>query len=104
MTPMVRERRYRTEVVEFLDGSSQRWAGQDGLAAFQLTFANLEGYDVANVLEFFRSMKGRFDATWDLTLAGTTYPNLAFDQDELGATETLPNRFSFTLRVMQVRK
>ena len=104
MTPMVRERRYRTEVVEFLDGSAQRWAGQEGLAGFQLQFSNLEGYDAANVIEFFRAMKGKFDGTWDLTLAGTLYSNLAFDQDELAATETLPDRFSFTLRVVQIRK
>lgn len=103
MTPMVRERRYRTEVVEFCDGSTQRWAGQDGLHAFQLACQNLDGYDLANIVEFFRSMKGKFD-TWDLTIEGVTHPNLAFDQDELPATEGKPNRQSLALRVIQVRK
>lgn len=98
-----RERVYSTKVVRFVNDTEQRWAETAGLARFILTFTHIDGWDLANVLEFFRSNKGRFDSTWDITLAGVTYSYMAFDQDEFVWSETKPNRFSATLRLVQVR-
>lgn len=98
-----REMTFGTAVVQFCDDSEQRWRSTGALAGFVLTLRNVDGYDLANVLEFFRSMKGRFDSSWDLTLGSTLYSNLTFDDDEITWTETKPDRFSLQLRVRQVR-
>ena len=95
--------RQGTGVVQFLDDSEQRWRQHGALAGFTLEFRHIDGYDLANVLEFFRSMKGRFDSTWDLTLGGTLHPYLAFEDDEISWQESKPNRFSLQLRVRQAR-
>ncbi len=98
-----RETRFGTGVAQFCDDSEQRWKAHGPLAAFTLEFRHIDGYDLANVQEFFRSMKGAFDSTWDLTLGATLYANLCFDQDDFAWTETKPNRFSVSLRVRQAR-
>ena len=98
-----RETRFGTGVAQFRDDSEQRWKTHGALAAFTLEFRNIGGYDPANIVEFFRSMKGAFDSTWDLTIGGTMYANLCFAQDDLTWTETKPNRFSLSLRVRQAR-
>jgi hypothetical protein len=103
MYGLQRETRFGTGVVQFCDDSEQRWKAHGALAAFTLEFRNIGGYDLANILEFFRSMKGAFDSTWDLTIDATTNSNLCFDQDEITWTETKPDRFSLSLRVRQVR-
>lgn len=98
-----RDTRFGTGVVQFCDDTEQRWRQHRALAGFTLELRNVDGYDLANVLEFFRSMKGRWDTTWDLTLGGSTFANLAFDDDDITWTETKPDRFSVQLRVRQVR-
>lgn len=103
MDGLQRDIRFGTGVVQFCDDAEQRWKAQGALAAFTLEFRNIDGYDLANLLEFFRSMKGAFDSTWELTLGENSYANLCFDQDECTWTETKPNRFSLSLRVRQTR-
>lgn len=98
-----RDLRFGTGMVQFCDDSEQRWKTHGRLVGFTLEFRNIDGYDFANIQEFFRSMKGAFDSTWDLTLDGTLHADLCFDTDEIAWTETKPNRFSLSLRVRQVR-
>lgn len=99
----VRERVHRTEVVQFCDDSEQRWKRKAPEAAFTLALTDLDGYDLSNVLEFFRSMKGRNDKTWNLVLNAVTYPNCAFAQDNITWQEARPELFTLSLRCRQVR-
>jgi len=104
MLPAVREKRHGTEVVRFVNDTEQRWKRHVALSSFELRFRDIDGYDLGNILDFYRSMKGRFDSTWDLTLAAVTYQYMVFDQDELAWTEAKPDRFSLTVRCKQVRQ
>ena len=76
-------RRYATEVAQFCDDSEQRWPTAQGTATFTLNLVDLDGYEVSNVEEFFRSMRGRYDSTWDITIGGTLYSNMMFEADEI---------------------
>lgn len=96
-----RETRYGTGLAQFCDDSEQRWKIHPALASFTLEYRNLDGYDLSAIQEFFRSMKGRFDSTWDLTIGGALYAHLSFDQDDFTWSETKPNRFTLSLRVRQ---
>jgi len=114
-----RGRRYATEVAQFCDDSEQRWPVAQGTATFTLNlvdldgyedllvvtghFYDLDGYEVSNVEEFFRSMKGRYDTTWDVTVGGTLYSNMMFDQDEIAWTFTKPMLASAQIRCRQWR-
>lgn len=99
-----RETRFRTTVVQFVGDQEQRWRSQAPLTAWTLRLIDIDGYDLANVLAFWRSMKGKFDSTWDITVAGVLYSNMAFDQDEFSAVEAKPERYTVELRCLQTRK
>lgn len=98
-----RDRVHRTAVVQFCNDTEQRWKQKKPEGAFSLQLTRINGYDLSNVLAFFRSMKGRFDSTWDLTLAGATYNNCCFSQDSISWTEAAPNLYTLSLRCRQVR-
>ena len=101
MLPLQRDVRHATSITEFLDGSEQAWAERAPLGGFTLALTNIGGYDLSNVLEFFRSQGGRF-GVWDLPLNGTTYNNISFDQDEIQWTEKSATRFTLSLRCLQM--
>ncbi len=88
-------------VLQFDDDSEQRWIEAPPLVRRTLELGHINAYDLANVIEFWRSMKGRFDATWDITIGGRTERNLAFADDTLNIEQTLPGRFNLTLKLMQ---
>lgn len=85
-----RGRRFATEVAQFCDDREQRWPTAQGCQTFGLNLVDLDGYEMANVEEFFRSMKGRFDTTWDITVGGVTYSNMLFDVDQIAWTFSRP--------------
>jgi hypothetical protein len=101
--PLVRRVGVPGRVVEFLDGSEQRWRSADLLNGFDVVFTDVPAADLATVVNFWATTKGAFDATWTFTdVDGTTYPHMGFDQDELTATENAkPGRFSFSLKMRQ---
>lgn len=96
-------RRYATEVVQFCDDSEQRWPTAQGCATFVLNLVDLDGYEVSNVEEFFRSMKGRYDSTWDITVGATLYENMMFEDDQIAWTFTHPLLQSAQIRCRQWR-
>jgi hypothetical protein len=104
--PLVRRLRLPCEVVEFLDGSEQRWRSGDPLNDFEVRFSDVPAADLTSVLNFWATVKGAFDATWTFTdVDGTAYPHMGFDQDELAAVENAkPGRFSFSLKLRQTAK
>lgn len=102
MTPTTIGTGFSTRVMRFCDDTEQRWAARGQHGVFVLTFTDISGFDLANLLDFFRSVKGRFDATWTLTINGTTYSNMALDSDDFAVVEQRPNCFSLQVNCKQV--
>jgi hypothetical protein len=102
MTPLTRAVEFRTQVYRFRNDSEQRVAERGERARFVLTFTNLDGYDVSNLREFWRSMKGAFDATWDVEIDAVLYERCAFEDDAFTATESKAERYSVALKVVQL--
>lgn len=94
---------FATQVVQFVNDSEQRWSSQAGLGNFELTFTNINGYDLSILLDFFRSVKGAFDTTWTLTMNGSTHTNCTFLQDDFTWTESTPEHYTLTLQCRQVQ-
>lgn len=94
----------KTTVVQFENGSEQRWNAVRSLWSGMINFTSVSGYDLGLVQQFFRSMKGQLDKTWDITIGGALYNNLTFEQDDFPQTEVKNGRFSFSLKCRQVRK
>lgn len=96
-------RRFATEVAQFCDDSEQRWPTAQGTATFTLALVELEGYEVSNVEEFFRSMQGRKDDTWDITIGGVTYSHMMFEADEIAWAFSRPMLQSASIPCRQWR-
>lgn len=102
--PLTAGQRYPARILQFGDDGEQRFRLSAPLRKFRLVYEQISAADVATVRTFFDSMKGAFDATWDLTIAGTTYSYLAFETDALVVTERSVNLFDIALDIRQVRK
>ncbi len=100
-----------TEVVQMVNFSEQRWRKRAKFQEFDLVYTNVNSYDMGVMKDFFISAKGAFvPAT--LTAPNTfTVPAplgaptnfCVFAQDDFTETETKSNRYTFTLRIKQVR-
>lgn len=101
MTPLTRAVEFRTQVHRFRNGAEQRIAERGERARFVLSYTNLDGYDVSTLRDFWRSKKGAFDATWDITVDGVLYEGCAFEDDEFTCSETKAERYSLSLKVTQ---
>lgn len=99
-----------TEVIEFVNGSEQRWRKRAKLRQFDLVYTNVNSYDLGVMLDFFISKKGPFvdnGLTNTFTVPaplGEPTDYCAFAQDDFTETETKTNLYSFTLKIKQVRK
>ena len=103
--PLTRSRRYVTTVQQFCDDSEQRWLSQaSGLAQFKLEYHNLNGDDVNALLAFWRAARGSVDWTWSIVLAGTTYLNLYFTDDNFALQEIASGMFDLSLACAQWRQ
>lgn len=102
--PVERRLAIPVRVIEFLDGSEQRWQAGDPVNAFSLQFNDAPAADVTAVQNWFLSVKGAFDSTWSFTsIDGVSYPNMGLEHDELPVVEgSQPQRFSFSVRMRQV--
>jgi hypothetical protein len=103
MTPATLGVGFATRVMRFCNDAEQRWTSRGQFGVFVLTFTNISGFDLSNIRDFFRTAKGRFDATWSLTIDGTTYSNMILDSDDLVVTEQRPNRFNLQVKCRQVQ-
>jgi len=90
-----------TRLTKFEDGSEQRWAAAENRFRWVLTYRGLDGYDLSILRAFFTSMKGRFDSTWDITVSGVLYENMAFESDSFRVTETQDGLHDVTLAAVQ---
>jgi hypothetical protein len=98
-----REPVYGTGILVFEDDSEQRFRSAVPLMHRTLVLSSIGGYDLANVREFWRSMKGRFDSTWDIYIDGAWEYHLAFDDDEFSVSEPRPGSFTVSLKCLQTR-
>jgi hypothetical protein len=91
-------------VIEFLDGTEQRWAAGDPLNSFALTFQDVPAAELLILQNWFDTVKGAFDSTWGFTsVDGAAYPHMGLDQDELPAVEGgRPGLFSCSVKMRQV--
>jgi len=100
--PLQDTQSFSTTVTKFLDDSEQRWRARPMLRRFNLQCVDINAYDSALILNFFRSQFGRFDPTWTLTIGANTYSNLAFNTDSFKITENKTNRHALSFQVVQV--
>jgi hypothetical protein len=103
--PTTRTRVFVTTVQQFCDDSEQRWLSQaNGLARFKLEYHNLNADDVNAVLAFWRAQRGAFNKTWDITVAGVSYSNMYFLDDNFALQEVCSGMFDLTLACAQWRQ
>lgn len=104
--PLTRSRRFPVEIQQWSDFTEQRWvrSAELQLSRIQLTIDDVNATDKAAIVSFFEGRKGSFDATWDITIGGTTYEYLAFDSDELACTESTDGLWSIRVTAVQTRK
>ncbi len=103
-SPIERKLSMPTRVIEFLDGTEQRWTSADPLNAFTIQFQDVPAADLVLVQTWWDTIKGAFDSTWSFVdVDGTTYPNMAAESDELaGIEDGRPSLFSFSVKMRQV--
>jgi hypothetical protein len=99
--PLGRTVKVASKVVEFLDGSEQRYRNGPVLNAFSLAFANIPLADVSAIQSWFLSVKGAYDSTWSLAANGETFTGMCLESDELVVTETEPTRYGLSLSMRQ---
>lgn len=102
--PLTRTRRFRTGVVQFVDGSEQRYAmGNGSLEEFELQAVGVSTTDKNTVRDFYLARGGPLDSGWDLTLEGTTRHNCTFVEASFLAEQQGYNRWNVSVRVRQTR-
>lgn len=99
--PYSRQVRVGSQVLEFLDGSEQRWQTTQVLNHFQVQLQNLSWDDLQPLRDWFDTNKGAFQE-WDFTIDGETFPHMVLEGDVLALTEDqLPELFSAALTMRQ---
>lgn len=85
--PVTREVMFPVQVHRALDDSEQRWQRSAPLNKFRLEYSDLSSADLATIQTFFDSIKGGYDSTWDIALAGVTYSYCCLTHDDLSPSE-----------------
>jgi hypothetical protein len=97
--PLARAVVARTSVLEFVDGTEQRFLEGKGSHRFRLQWDRLKTADMLTLRAFFGSTKGAFDATWDITIGAETLLNCYFESDEWSAVEASEGLWTVSLDV-----
>lgn len=97
-----------TDMVQFVNGSEQRWRAGSKLLRFELTYSNVNSYDLGVMLDFFISKKGMFvdsalSNTFCIVLNGVETDWCTFEQDDFTEVEDRTNLYSFKLKIRQLR-
>ncbi len=108
MYPATLAHSFITRVITFANDSEQRWTVRRELFAAILQFHDLDGYSLSVLVDFFRTMKGRYVDTallnvFDITLGGVNYQWCSFDQDDLLVEVGQNERYSLQLSIKQLR-
>ena len=89
------------DVVEFLDGTEQRWRTADALQGFELTFPDVPIADLADLRTFWNTVKGCFDSGFGFTFQGAAYADLGMEADELTEVETRAEKTTVSVKLRQ---
>lgn len=118
MYPLTADTSFKTKVVKFYDDTEQRWRQRGQFARFELSFNNIDAYDMETLYNFWTTTKGAYDSTWSITFdqaegtwllgadpgaGGVTYSNMAFEDDKFVAVESTPDRYDVKLVCLQTR-
>lgn len=96
--------KFVTRVLPFVDGSEQRISVQsDGLLEIEFGFPNVSAAVVVQLNTFLQTQKGSFDSTWDVTIDGTLYSNMALVEDSWREDNIIGNRYSLSFRARQTK-
>jgi len=94
---------FATEVVRYTTGQEQRWAKQPEIASsISIVLTEIGAYDLSVIRAFYIANVGPLNATWDITLDGVDYTNLAFEADGFSPTLSgMAERWNLTLKARQ---
>lgn len=101
--PLTETYRRPVTVLQYNNATEQRWRTGKALRAFSLDFTDVSKTDMLTIRSFFDTMKGGFDHTWDISIGGTVYSNMTFENDEMAAQERPGGAYSFSLPCRQVK-
>lgn len=102
--PATIARRFPVAVLKFTDGTEQRYRQSAAVDRLVLDLSQITKAEKDSIVDFFETCKGSFDATWSITLDGSTYPYMAFAGDELKPVETENGIWSLSIPIVQTRK
>lgn len=102
--PVTRTNRFATRVVQFQNGTEQRWKQRAPLHEWQLQYTGIKAADVVLLQTFWDAIKGQFDSTWEFTFGATTYQYLAALEDSLVIRENRKLLYDVGFRFRQTRK
>lgn len=94
ITPATQRNGFATRVMRICNDTEQRRASRRQFGVFVLTLTNISSFDLLDIRDCSRTLKGRFDATWGITINGAMYSNMTLDSDDLVVTERKPNLFN----------
>jgi hypothetical protein len=101
--PYVRTVRVASQVLEFLDGSEQRWQATKPLNGFEISLQDLSWADLQAVRDWFASIKGAFQE-FDFVISSETFPGMVLESDVLSMTEDQkPGLFSVSFAMRQTK-
>ncbi len=99
--PLGRKVSAPAEVVEFLDGSEQRWRTGPVLNSLSVRLNNCPASEVSAIQAWFEAQRGAYLSDWSITVGSEVLTNMALEADELAATEGEPTRYSMALQLRQ---
>lgn len=101
--PVVVAKRYPVAILQFTDGTEQRYPQSAPVHRLTLRLEQITGAEKDEILDFFKDSKGSF-SSWDLTLGSTTYNYMRFAGDDLPRVENEDQTWSMTVEIEQGRK
>src|SRR5579859_5534534 len=94
---------FKTTVNTFMGGQEQRHPNTPPLYRLQMPFNSLNETDRAAYISLFAATKGRFAQNITLTLGGTTYSNLALEQDTIAFVTPSARLYNTQIALRQVQ-
>lgn len=102
--PVTAAKRYPVMIVQFDDGTEQRYRQSAAVSRFNLVLGQITKEEKDAIVSFFNDCKGSFDATWNLVLGADTYNHMAFASDEIKPVEQSNGMWSLNVSLVQTRK
>jgi len=103
--PAVQQVRFANQVLQFVDGSEQRYRDSAGpLRRWQIRLDQLDDGEMAALEQFFAASQGRF-GTFDFTdpWDATVHSNCTFATDELGLLSVAEMKGRISITVVENR-